>query len=81
MTAPSGLSASLDAARVTWTPEAVAALPVTVDLMTAASVIGIGRSGAYDLAGRGEFPVPVLKVGTRYRVVTAHLRDLLGLTR
>lgn len=63
----------------TWTPADVAALPVVVDLLTAASVLGIGRSGAYELARRGEFPVPVLQVGCRYRVVTAHLRELLGI--
>lgn len=62
-----------------WTPADVAALPVVVDLVTAASVVGIQRSSAYELARRGELPFPVLRVGHRYRVVTAHLRQLLGI--
>jgi hypothetical protein len=63
----------------TWTPREVAELPVVVDVVTAGSVIGLGRAGSYDLARRGEFPVPVLRVGRQYRVVTAHLRELLGI--
>lgn len=63
-----------------WTRERVLALPVTVDLVTAGSAIGLGRSASYEQARAGTFPVPVLRVGARYRVVTAHLVDLLGLT-
>lgn len=61
-----------------WTADEVGALPVVVDLVTAASVLGMGRTAAYEAVRRGEFPVPVLHVGHRYRVVTAHLRELLG---
>jgi hypothetical protein len=43
--------------------------PLTVPLGTAADMLGIGRSTAYDLARRDEFPVPVLKLGRR-RVVS-----------
>jgi hypothetical protein len=60
-----------------WTPEEVRCLGVTVDLVTAGSVLGLGRSTTYELARRGEFPVPVLKVGHRYRVVSQHLKQLL----
>ncbi len=63
-----------------WAADEVAALPVVVDLVTAGSVLGMGRTSAYEAARRGEFPVPVLRVGHRYRVVTAHLRQLLGLS-
>lgn len=62
-----------------WTAQDVADLPVVVDVVTAADVLGIGRTAAYEAARRGDFPVPVLRVGNRYRVATAHLRDLLGL--
>lgn len=61
-----------------WSAAEVAALPVVVDLVTAGSVFGLGRSASYELARRGEFPVPVLKFGHRYRVVTAHIRAALG---
>jgi hypothetical protein len=64
-----------------WTAEKVADLPVVVDLVTAGQVLGMGRTAAYESARRGDFPVPVLRVGNRYRVVTAHLRELLGLAR
>ena len=48
-------------------------LPVVVDLVTAGKVLGIGRTRAFELARRGEFPVPVLRVGHTYRVPTAAL--------
>ncbi|WP_448617248.1 hypothetical protein [Geodermatophilus sp. URMC 65] len=63
-----------------WSAEEVAALPVVIDLVTAARVLNMGRTAAYEAARRGDFPVPVMRVGRRYRVVTAHLRALLGLT-
>ncbi len=63
-----------------WSAEEVAALPVVIDLVTAARVLNMGRTAAYEAARRGDFPVPVMRVGHRYRVVTAHLRALLGLT-
>jgi predicted site-specific integrase-resolvase len=55
------------------------ALPVVVDLVTAAKALGIGRTRAFELARRGEFPVPVLRVGMTYRVPTTPLRRLLGI--
>ncbi|MFI1914547.1 helix-turn-helix domain-containing protein [Nocardia sp. NPDC020380] len=51
----------------------------TVGLAQAAAVLGIGRSTAYHLARSGEFPCKTLRVGTRYRVVTADLRRLLSI--
>lgn len=56
------------------------ALPSTVDLVTAGRAFGIGRTLSYDLAAAGEFPCRVLKVGSRYRVVTADLLATLGIT-
>lgn len=54
------------------------ALPVTVDVPTAARALGLGRSTAYELARRGEFPCRVLRVGSSYRVPTADLMRILG---
>jgi excisionase family DNA binding protein len=48
-----------------------------VDLLTAAKLLGIGRTTAYELARRDQFPCRLLRVGTRYRVVTADLLKLL----
>ncbi|GAA2634963.1 hypothetical protein GCM10010399_79590 [Dactylosporangium fulvum] len=56
-----------------WTVDDVRALGAVTDLPTAAAVLGIGRSTAYALAAAGDFPVPVLSVGRRYRVVVAYL--------
>ncbi|WP_370092528.1 helix-turn-helix transcriptional regulator [Streptacidiphilus sp. MAP12-20] len=54
------------------------ALPVFVNLQTAAAVLGLGRSTAYDLAHREAFPCRVLKVGRAYRVPSEELRRLAG---
>ncbi len=55
------------------------ALPATVNLATAARALGCGRSLAYELARRDQFPCRVLRVGNRYLVPTAELLRLLGL--
>jgi excisionase family DNA binding protein len=58
----------------------VRALPATVDLITAARALGCGRTKAYELVRRGEFPCDVFRVGETYRVPTAALLDLLGVS-
>ena len=44
------------------------ALPTTIDLVTAARSLGIGRTKAYQLARTGEFPCRIIRVGTGYLV-------------
>jgi len=51
---------------------------MTTDLTTAAAVLGIGRTLAYDLARTGEFPVRILRLGGRVVVPTADLLTYLG---
>lgn len=51
--------------------------PATVDVVTAGSAFGIGRNRSYELAGREQFPVPVLKIGQTYRVVVSELLAVL----
>lgn len=53
-------------------------LPQVVDLLTAAGLLGIGRTTAYQLARNGRFPVPVVRIGARCKVPTEPLLDLLG---
>ncbi|WP_024795892.1 helix-turn-helix transcriptional regulator [Tomitella biformata] len=53
-------------------------LGVTTDLQTAARALGIGKSTAYALAQKGEFPVRVIRMGSRYVIPTRELLDLLG---
>jgi hypothetical protein len=62
----------------TWTAERIRALGVVTDLATAASIFGLSRAAAYDLAKRGVFPVTVLRFGTRYRVPVAAILHALG---
>jgi Helix-turn-helix domain len=47
--------------------------------MTAAKILGIGRTKAYELARQGDFPCLVIRVGDLYRVSTPDLLRLLGL--
>jgi hypothetical protein len=55
-------------------------LPATVDLMTAARVLGLGRTKAYELAKHDRFPCRVIRIGDLYRIPTAGLLELLGVT-
>lgn len=55
-------------------------LPPTVDIVTAARILGVGRTVAYELVREGTWPTPVLHVGRKIRVPTAPLLVLLGVT-
>lgn len=59
------------------TLEEVRGWPATVDVVTAGRPFGLGRNGAYEAVKQGRFPVPVIKIGSRYRVVTAEVLALL----
>lgn len=54
------------------------ALPAAIDLDTANRAIGLGRSKGYELARRDAYPCRVLRLGKKYRVITADLLRLLG---
>lgn len=47
--------------------------PATVDVPTAGRAYGLTRANAFRLARCGEFPARVMKIGGRYRVVTASI--------
>ena len=53
-------------------------LPPVLDVPTAAKVLGIGRSLAYELVRRGEWPTQVLHVGKLIKIPTEPLVRLLG---
>lgn len=55
------------------------ALPAVVSITTAAQALGLGRSTAYELARRDEFPCRILHIGSSYRVPTAELLRILGI--
>lgn len=54
-------------------------LPPTTTVVTACSLLGIGKSIGYRLIKEGAFPVKVIRFGSTYRVVTADLLRLLEL--
>jgi excisionase family DNA binding protein len=61
------------------TPAALRALPPTVPLWpTAAQVLGVGRSTAYEMARSGEWPTRLLRLGKLIRVPTAELLAYVG---
>jgi hypothetical protein len=48
--------------------------PLTLSIAQAAGVLGIGVSTAYRLCARGEFPVPVLRIGGTSKVSARRLQ-------
>jgi predicted DNA-binding transcriptional regulator AlpA len=69
-----------DGGRPVWTEERIRALGAVTDLPTAASILGLSRSAAYGLAKRDDFPGPVIRAGSRYRVPVAAILAALHLT-
>jgi hypothetical protein len=61
-------------------PVDVSKLGAIVDIPTAARLLGCGRTLAYELARRDEFPCRLIRVGNRYLVPTADLLRTLGLS-
>ena len=61
------------------TPTELLSLPVSVDLVTAGRAFGLGRTAAFELARRDEFPCRVLRVGLRYRVPRSAIFEALGI--
>lgn len=55
------------------TLEEVQGWPATVDVTEACRAFGISRSHGYELVARDAFPARVIRVGSRYRVVTASI--------
>ncbi len=61
------------------TREEVLVLPAVIDVVTAGRALGLGRTLTHELVRRGEFPVPVLRVGRVCRVPIAGVLKLLAL--
>jgi predicted DNA-binding transcriptional regulator AlpA len=59
--------------------EEILALDAAVDIPTAGRCFKMGKSTAYDLARRGQFPVPVLPLGKSFRVTRASILAYLGI--
>jgi len=63
------------------TDEQVRSLPAVVDVPTAAALLGVGRTAAYELIRTDKWPTPVLHLGKLIRIPTAPLLELVGVTR
>ncbi|MCK9895055.1 hypothetical protein [Frankia sp. AgB32] len=61
-----------------WSTAQLRALPATVDVETAGSVLGMGLWKARALIRDGRFPTPVIRHGQRYVVPTRPLLMMLG---
>jgi predicted DNA-binding transcriptional regulator AlpA len=62
------------------TPGLPEQLPPVLDLPTAARLLGVGRTAAYQLVRENQWPTPVIRVGKLIRVPTAPLLELLGIS-
>jgi predicted DNA-binding transcriptional regulator AlpA len=63
------------------TDEQVRSLPSVVDVPTAAAILGVGRTAAYELIRSDRWPTPVLHLGKLIRIPTAPLLELVGISR
>lgn len=63
---------------MTTTDTPAAAPAATLSIPDAGRVLGIGKSLAYDLARRDEFPVRILRLGQRMRVSRVELDRYLA---
>lgn len=61
-----------------WTVKAVRQLGMTTDIETAAAIIGIGRTLAYELARADQFPIRLIRLGRRVVVPVPDLLKFLG---
>jgi predicted DNA-binding transcriptional regulator AlpA len=68
-------------ASLQMTVEQARNLPPVIDVLTAAAILGIGRTAAYELIRIGQWPTPILRVGKLIRVPSAPLLDLVGVSR
>lgn len=71
----------MTSASLQMTVEQMRNLPPVVDVLTAAAILGIGRTAAYELIRIGQWPTPILHLGKLIRVPSAPLLDLVGVSR
>ncbi|QOC94394.1 helix-turn-helix domain-containing protein [Micromonospora craniellae] len=64
-----------------WSLDKVRALGTTTDVATAGAIFGLSRSSAYELARSNRLPIPVMKIGSRYRVSVPAIIAVLTATK
>ncbi len=68
-------------ASLKMTVEKAQSVPPVVDVPTAAAMLGIGRTAAYELIRVGKWPTPVLRLGKLIRIPSAPLLELIQVQR
>jgi len=68
-------------ASLKMTVEKAQSVPPVVDVPTAAAMLGIGRTAAYELIRLGKWPTPVLRLGKLIRIPSAPLLELIQVQR
>jgi predicted DNA-binding transcriptional regulator AlpA len=63
------------------THDELTSLPAVLDVPTAARVLGLGRSAAYELVRSGGWPTPVIRLGKLIKIPTAPLLTLIGVVQ
>ncbi len=71
----------MNGARPAMSMDRAQELPAVVDVVTAAAILGIGRTAAYELIRVGAWPTPVLRLGKLIRIPTGPLLELVQLPR
>ncbi|OHV21212.1 hypothetical protein BBK14_08015 [Parafrankia soli] len=74
---PYGRHTTRKTRRGQWTVSQLRALPATTDVETAGSILGMGLWKSRALIRDGQFPVPVIRHGSRYVVPTRPILALL----
>jgi hypothetical protein len=62
------------------TDDEIRGLPVLLTVPLAGRVLGVGRTAAYQLVRRGEWPTPVVRVGAKIWIPRAPLLELVGVS-
>jgi hypothetical protein len=57
----------------------ILSLPASVPLVQAGEALGFGRTKAHELAKQDRFPIPVLRLGGKYRCRRSDLLAYLGI--
>lgn len=60
------------------TDDEIRSLPVLLTVPEAGRVLGVGRTLAYQLVRRGEWPTAVIRVGSQIRIPKNPLLELMG---
>lgn len=68
-------------ASLKMTVEKAQKTPPVVDVPTAAAILRIGRTAAYELIRLGKWPTPVLRLGKLIRIPSAPLLELVKVER